>query len=449
MEIIRRRLPIVAIVGRPNVGKSTLFNRITGGTKAVVHDTPGLTRDRNYLAAEWEGRDFMLVDTGGYETETEETIYRQMREQTMIAIDEADVIVFLVEFGDTMNPTDDQILNLLRRTRKPALIAVNKCDNRERRDIAVLDFARFGSDRVCGVSALHGNGTDELMDAVVAALPKQAEAEDDTNEGTRIAVAGRQNVGKSTLVNRILGFERTIANPIPGTTRDPVDTTFIREGKTYTLVDTAGIRRRGKVEPGIEKLSVLASIMSLQRCDIALIVLDSQQGITEQDAHVAGYAVDAGCGCIAVFNKWDLVEKDEKTAGEYVRALRDELKFLTYVPVIHVSAKSGQRVEKLFALIDEVDTEYRREIQTSHLNDFLQRTIHHVSPPVRSGKQLKIKYITQTGVRPPTFSLFVNDPKLVHFSYRRYLTNQFRREFGFKGVPIRLRFREKAEPRES
>jgi GTP-binding protein len=443
-QLLRSRLPVVAIVGRPNVGKSTLFNRITGHQKAVVHDTPGLTRDRNYLAAEWEGRHFLLVDTGGYEMDTAQPLLKQMREQTMIAIEEADSIIFLVSLDEPSNPTDDEIMNMLRRTQKPVLLTVNKCDNRTRRDLAVTEFSRFGCEKVYGVSALHGNATDELLDALVAALPS-SDDEDAISDGIRIAVVGRQNVGKSTLVNQILGFERTIASSIAGTTRDAIDTTFRRDDTIYTLIDTAGIRRRGKVQTGVEKLTVLASMMSLEKCDIALVIVDASEGLTEQDAHIAGYAVDAGCGCVLVVNKWDSIEKDTNTAGEFVKTLREELGFIRHVPVITISAKTGQRVDKLFQIIKTVDEQYRREIETGRLNDFLRQATTRLSPPVRSGRQLKLKYVTQTGSRPPTFTFFVNDPKLVHFSYQRYLMNQLRAEFGFEGVPVRMRFRQKAE----
>ena len=334
-------------------------------------------------------------------------------------------------------------MKLLRRTSKPVFIAVNKADNPEERLSATSEFSRFGADRVFGISALHGMGSADLLDELVKVLPERPE--DEVVEGTRIAVVGRQNVGKSTLVNRVLGFERTIASPVPGTTRDPIDTLFQRDGKVYTLIDTAGIRRRGKVERGVEKLSVVASMMSLERCDIAIVVIDASQGLTDQDAHVAGYAVDAGCGCIVVLNKWDAVEKTDRTADEFMKMMKHELAFLQYAPMITISAKTGQRVDKLFQLIDKVDEEYRREIETGVMNDFLQQAITHVSPPVQRGRQLKIKYVTQTGSRPPTFTFFVNDPKLVHFSYKRYLTNQLRQRFGFEGVPVRMRFRAKAE----
>ena len=440
-----RGLPIVAIVGRPNVGKSTLFNRMIGYRKAAVHDTPGLTRDRNYHRASWGGRDFLLVDTGGFELETGETIYRLMREQTLMAIEEADVIVFMTDASELMNPTDDELMGLLRQSRKPVVVAANKSDNDALRHAALAEFARFGAPEVFPISAAHGIGTGDLLDEVVARLPRPREPlEQDPDTGIRIAVVGRQNVGKSTLVNRILGYERVIACDVPGTTRDAVDTTFERDGQRYTLIDTAGIRRRGKVEAGAERLSVTSSVMSMERCDLALVVLDASRGLADQDAHVAGYALDAGCACILVVNKWDLVEKDNRTADEFTRRLRVEMPFLGFAPVLFVSALTGLRVQRLFEVIRLVDEQYRREIATPELNDFLKRVTAHVSPPVQRGRQLKIKYVTQTGSRPPTFTFFVNDPKLVHFSYERYLVNQFRREYGFEGTPLRLRFRKKS-----
>lgn len=444
-KIIRRHLPHVAIVGRPNVGKSTLFNRLTDSQKAVVHDKPGMTRDLNYLEAEWEGREFILIDTGGYELETENEIYRQMREQTLLAIEQADVIVFLTNLYEPNNSVDDEVMRRLRKGGKPVILAVNKCDSRARRDQAVAEFSGYGVKHFVGVSALHGNGTGDLLDEIVQLLPDMNDdAEEDT--GIRLAVVGRPNVGKSTLVNKILGFERSIATAIPGTTRDSVDTTFERNGQSYTIIDTAGLRRRGKIEVGPEKLSALASRMSMQQCDVALLLIDASEGITEQDAHVAGFAVNSGCAVILVVNKWDAVEgKTHKTAEEFTRDLRDEWGFLKDAPVIFISALSGQRVEKLFDIIHNVYEEYIREIGTSELNTWLAQATTHLSPPVRSGRQLKIKYVTQTGSRPPNFTFFVNDPDLVHFSYERYMLNQLRARFGFTGVPVKFRYRQKAE----
>lgn len=444
-EIIHRHLPIVAIVGRPNVGKSTLFNRMTGRRKAVVLDTPGVTRDRNYHVAEWNGTRMLVVDTGGYESEPTHALSAAMREQTQLAIDEADAIVLVVNVDEPHHPTDHEILELLRKAQKPVFLAVNKCDNEERRLAAATEFSAMGVE-LFPISALHGLRIAELLDAVVSVLPKRTEEEEaelEAREGIRVAVVGRPNVGKSTLVNKILGYERVIASPVPGTTRDPVDTTFRYGDKVYTLIDTAGIRRRGKIQRGVENLSVLAALMSLERCDVALILVDATEGITDQDAHVAGYAVDAGCGCIIVVNKWDVVEKDEKTAGAFVKALRAEWGFLKHAPVVHVSALTGQRVPRLFELIDRVYGEYTRRIDTSELNEWLQRALVRLSPPIQKGRQLKIKYVTQTGCKPPTFTFFVNDPELVHYSYERYLANRLRETYGFEGVPIRLRFREK------
>jgi GTP-binding protein len=361
-------------------------------------------------------------------------------------VEEAHVVILLTALNEPDNPVDDEVMQRLRKSGKPVVLAVNKCDTRPRRDQAPLEFARFGAQKVIGISALHGAGTDELMDAVIEQLPPVPAEEDDANDGIRIAVVGKPNVGKSTLVNKILGYERVIANPLPGTTRDSIDTTFVRDGQIYTLIDTAGIRRRGKIEKGVEKLSVLSSMISMEQCDVALILIDATAGLTDQDAHVAGYATDSGCAVVLVVNKWDAYEeKTHKSVEEFTQKLRDEWGFLKDAPVIYISALTGQRVEKLFDLIQQLYAEYTREIDTSKLNDWLQRTVKHVSPPVRSGKQLKIKYGTQTGSKPPTFTFFVNDPKLVHFSYKRYLLNQLRREFGFTGVPIKFRFRQKAE----
>lgn len=446
--IHNRKLPIVAIVGRPNVGKSTLFNKFVGVWKAAVHDTPGLTRDRNYSPAQWGGRDFLLVDTGGYEFSADEPLLRLMREQTLMAVGEADVIVFLADANDPLNPMDDEVVGLLRKTRKPVIFAINKVDNDRLEAAMYSDFGRFGGKGLFGLSAEHGRGTGDLLDEIVRRLPAADGGEPEEDAGIRVAVVGRPNVGKSTLVNRLLGFERSIASEIPGTTRDAVDTLFTRDGQRYTLIDTAGIRRRGKVKPGPEKLSVTASVMSMERCDIALIVIDASQGITEQDAHVAGYAEDAGCGCILVVNKWDaLPEKDHRSSEEFKQDLRDELGFLKYAPVVFVSATTGQRVEKLFGMIQTVYGEYTREIETRLLNEFLKRATTYLSPPMRSGRQLKMKYVTQTGSMPPTFTFFVNDPKLIHFSYERFLLNQMRAQFGFEGVPLRIRYRKKSDDR--
>ncbi|MFH0794757.1 MAG: ribosome biogenesis GTPase Der [bacterium] len=443
VDLVEHNLPLVAIVGRPNVGKSTLFNRICHKRKAVVHDTPGLTRDRNFETAEWEGRHFLVVDTGGYDLRPDDSMSEQIREQTLLAIEDADAIIFLTTVDDTLNPIDEDLMSLLRRSGKPVLLAINKCDNVKLKHEAVA-FAKFGLEKLFPISSLHGLGVDNLLDDLLASLPtKGDQAGEEQAPGIRLAVVGRQNVGKSTLVNSILGEERVIANPQPGTTRDSIHTTFEREDRRYTIIDTAGIRRRGKIERGIEKLTVLSSLMSLERCDIALVLFDATAGITEQDAHVAGYAVERGRGIILIVNKWDAMEKETDTAGTFAKTLRHELAFLEFAPILFLSAKTGQRVHKIFDLVNEVYPEFTKQIETSEVNEALESFLRKNSPPVRHGRSLKIKYAVQTAIAPPTFTLFVNDTSLMHFSYRRYLTNKFRERFGFVGCPIRLRLRKK------
>jgi GTP-binding protein len=441
-----RNLPVLAIVGRPNVGKSSLFNRLTGTRKAVVHPTPGLTRDRNYAVANWLGRDILVVDTGGYESDSHSNeIQRHMRDQMMMAVDESDVVVFVANVEEPGNPIDEEVLRTLRRSGKPLLLAVNKCDNNKARLIAYSDFADFGLP-VIPISALHGIGTGELLEQASQYWP-DTDDDPEPDLGTRIAVVGRPNVGKSSLINSILGYTRSIASPVAGTTRDPIDTTFSRNGQTYTIIDTAGIRRRGKIKQGVEKLTVLAAMQSLRRCEVALVLIDGSEGITEQDAHVAGMAVDAGCAVIIVINKWDLVPKDHRTHDQLVKMVHQEWGFLRHAPVITVSALTGQRTDdKLFELIDQVARDYRCELPTSRLNRTLQNAIARLSPPRRGKWALKVKYVTQTGTCPPTITFFVNDPELVHFSYERYLANQLRAEFGLAGVPLRLEFRPKNDP---
>jgi GTP-binding protein len=440
-ETLTSQLPVVAIVGRPNVGKSTLFNRIVGRRKAVVLETPGLTRDRNYAPAEWEGKHFLLVDTGGYDPDDSTDIAAEVREQTLLAIDEAEVVVVVTDVREPDNPLDEQVVALLRKRRQPFLLAVNKCDNKEYK-LESFAFSKFGIETIFPVSSLHGIGVDALLDDVVKLLPQRPDAEE-LPRGVRIAVVGRQNVGKSTLVNRLLGKKRAIVSPIPGTTRDAIDSSFQRRGQFYTLIDTAGIRRRGKIERGIEKLSVLSCIMSLERCDVALLVLDAFDGVIAQDAHIAGFALEAGRAIILLVNKWDKVEKTGRTADQYLKALREEFKFIPFAPVLFISALTGERVEKIFSVIDEVMPQFRAQFDTAELNKVVEAVIHRHPPPVRSGSQLKIKYATQTATAPPTFTLFVNNPQHLHFSYERYFMNQLHNELGLDKVPIRLRWRRK------
>lgn len=448
IELLNRHLPVVAIVGRPNVGKSSLFNRILGRRKAVVLETPGLTRDRNFEVADWAGRDFLVVDTGGYEVEGVETgagpLREEMREQALLAVEEADVVILLVDVRDALTPLDAEVMELLRRARKPLLVAANKCDNPQQEPLAA-EFYALGVDRVFPISALHGHGVGDLLDAVVEALPPPPPAGAETPEGgIRIAVIGRQNVGKSTLVNALLGQERVITSPIPGTTRDAIDTTFRRGDRVYTLIDTAGLRRRGKIERGIEGLSVIAARASLARCDVALVVLDAAAGLTAQDAHVAGFAAEAGRAIVLVVNKWDALAKDAKTADQWIRRIRAEWGFLAHAPILFVSALTGQRVTKIFEAVERVHAAFTREVPTRELNLALAEILAHQSPPVHAGRALQIKYITQVGTRPPTFALFVNHPRHMHFSYERHLVNQLRRRWDFEGTPIRLVLRAKA-----
>jgi len=438
----RSRLPIIAIVGRPNVGKSTLFNRILGRRKAVVLDTPGVTRDRNFGVAEWCGRSFLLVDTGGYDTVQATRLTTLVREQCLLAIEEADVVLFVVDLRESDSPVDYDVADLLRRTGKPVFLAVNKCDGKLQ-EPAAAEFYRLGLPRLFAISAEHGSGVAELLDAAIEELPAAPAAPVTESDATRIAVVGRQNVGKSTLVNRLLGAPRVIADETPGTTRDSIDTPFERAGRRYVLVDTAGIRRRGRTEHGAEKLSVISAILSLQRCDVAVLVLDATAGVVDQDAHIAGYAFEAGRACILVVTKWDLVEKDNATADRYTQHIRHALKFMPYAPILYVSGKTGQRVGKILDTVETLLPQFRSHIETPVLNQALEEILERHSPPVTSGKNLRIKYATQTDTAPPTFTLFVNEPKLMHFSYERHLINELRSRFGLTDVPIRIRLRKK------
>jgi len=443
--------PLIAIIGRPNVGKSTLFNRLSERKKAIAIDQPGATRDRNYAEASWNGRPFTVVDTGGFEPVSTEKILMQMREQTRLAMEQADIIVFLMDGKDGLTPSDEEIVRLLRSYRKPVYYAVNKIDG-PRHDENVYEFYRLGVEPIHTISAEHGRGVDELMNAVTADIPV-AEPEDEKvpggeEEPIRIAVVGRPNVGKSSLVNRILGYERTIVNPLPGTTRDAIDTPFEREGRRYVLIDTAGIRRKSRISQNLEKYSVIEALRTLDRCDIALVLIDGEEGVTEQDARIAGLALEKGVACILVVNKWDLVEKDNSTVGVYVNRLREELKFVQFAPIAFVSALTGQRLGRIFELVDAVWAQYTRRIATADLNAQLERYIAENPVPLYRNRPNKIVYATQPRVKPPTFVFFVREPRAIHFSYERYLTNRIREGLGFESVPIRLIFRKRRRDRD-
>jgi GTP-binding protein len=434
--------PVIAIIGRPNVGKSTLFNRLAGGGKAIVIDEPGATRDRNYTDCTWNNLPFTLIDTGGFEPAAEVEILVQMREQTKLAIEEADIILFMMDGRDGLTPSDQEIARMLRVVKKTVFYTVNKVDG-PRHEALVSEFYRLGIEKLYPISAQHGPGVDDLMDDVADCLPEAEPVKEGEGDRIRIAVIGRPNVGKSSLINRILGYERTIVNPVPGTTRDAIDTPITRDGKHYLLIDTAGIRRKSRISLTMEKYSIVQALKAIDRADIALILLDAKEGISEQDVKIAGLAMEKGTACILVVNKWDLVEKDNSTIGAYVEDIRYNSKFLEFAPIIFVSALSGQRVTKIFALIERVYAQYTRRVETGELNRKIREIIEANPPPGRQNRPNIFNYITQVAIKPPSFVLFVRDPDNIHFSYERYLVNRIREAFGFTEVPIRLFFRKK------
>lgn len=430
--------PIVAIVGRPNVGKSTLFNRIVGRPVAIVEDEPGTTRDRIGADTEWSGYAFTLVDTGGLEITPGSDLARRVKEQAEIAIREADVVIFLVDVREGITASDLEVADLLRRSGKPVIVAVNKCDNPERRLMA-NEFYQLGLAPVVAISALHGQGINDLLDEVVARLPARVPEEE--IEAIRAAIVGRPNVGKSSLLNAIVGSERAIVSEQPGTTRDTIDTLIEWRGERIILVDTAGIRRRGRIEAGIERYSVLRALRAINRSDISVLVLDAVEGVTAQDAHLAGYIRDAGRGCLLAVNKWDLIPKTPNIDHEYTQHVRSALKFMPWAPIIFLSAKTGENVQQVLDLLLTIQQERSRRVPTAVLNEVLRAAIQAHPPPPVGGKRLKIYYITQAEIRPPTFVFFVNDPDLLHFSYERFLENRLREAFGFQGTALRLIFR--------
>jgi GTP-binding protein len=451
--------PIVALVGRPNVGKSTLFNRLAGERLAIVDETPGTTRDRLYADAEWAGADFTVVDTGGIEFGTEDgwlvsntevsplsiaspQYIRQIRAQAQVAIDEADVIVFLVDAQDGLTSTDEEVAEILRRTRKPVLLTANKADNAALRQHA-LEFYSLGLGDVYPISALHGTGTGDLLDQAVAAFPREEEAEE--IEALKIAIVGRPNVGKSSLLNKLLGEERAIVSPIPGTTRDAIDTFLEWEGTPVVLIDTAGIRRRGRIERGIEKYSVLRALRAINRADVVLLLIDATEGVTAQDAHIAGYILEESKSVVVVVNKWDAIEKDTYTMIEYTKQMRSDLRFLDYVPVLFISALTGKRVHQVIPIVLQVQQERLARIPTAELNRIVRDAVYRHRPPSKWGKRLKFFYATQAAVDPPTFVFFINDRRLVHFTYERYVENQLRARYPFTGTPLRLTFRNRGK----
>lgn len=438
--------PLVAIVGRPNVGKSTLFNRLIGRRVAIVEDTPGVTRDRIYQDAEWLNYAFTLIDTGGIEPANEDIIAQQMRRQAELAIETADVIIFLVDGREGMTGSDLDVAELLRRSNKPVVLAVNKVDTQKLEE-SMYEFYALGLGTPFTISAAQGLGLGDLLDEVVRDFPKDLETEE--TERINIAVVGKPNVGKSSLVNALLGEERTIVSEIPGTTRDSIDTPFERNGFLYTIVDTAGIRRKRSVEDEtIERYSVIRSLAAIRRANVVLIVCDASQGLSEQDVRIAGYAHEEGKASVLVVNKWDLVEKDTHTMNRFKKDLGAALAFMSYVPMLFISAKSGQRVNKVLETVNASFEQSRRRIPTGQLNDIVSEAVMMNEPPSDKGRTLKIFYATQVSVQPPTFVIFVNDAELLHFSYERYLENYFRKSFGFEGTPIRLFFRNRKKDNE-
>lgn len=438
--------PVLAIVGRPNVGKSTLFNRLAGGLVAIVEDRPGVTRDRLYRDSEWLGRKFTIIDTGGIEFKNEQTsISTQMRRQAEIAIEEADVIIFVIDALSPLTPEDEMIAQTLRRSGKPVVIAANKVENFSK--VELYEFYSLGLGEPVPISAVHGMNVGDLLDQVISHFPSEQEEEYDPDI-IKIAAIGRPNVGKSSLVNAMLGEERVIVSNVPGTTRDAIDSAFEHEGKHYILIDTAGMRRKGRIEELTERYSVSRSLRAVDRSDVVLMLLDASEGVTEQDKKIAGYAHESGKGIVLVVNKWDLVEKDEKTMNRFEKDIREELGFMQYAPTLFISAKTGQRVNRLLELVDFVAEQNSTRITTATINTLVREWVHLNPPPTDKGRRLKILYITQVGVKPPTFVCFVNDPELMHFSYKRYLENQLRKSFGFEGSPIHLVVRQKDEEKE-
>ena len=436
--------PIVAIVGRPNVGKSQLFNRLAGKRLSIVEDTPGVSRDRLYADSEWRGRSFSIIDTGGIEPRNDNEILKFMRYQAEAAIHHADVIIFITDLRTGVTASDEEVASMLQRSGKPIVLAVNKCDKPGAPDPNIFEFYNLGLGDPYGISALHGYGTGDMLDAVYEHFPEENENEGD-DDRIKIALIGKPNVGKSSLLNRVLGEERVIVSNIAGTTRDSVDADIENEYGKFTFIDTAGIRKKSKIEEKIEKFSVMRSLMAVERADVCVIMIDAQEGVTEQDTKVAGEAHNAGKACIIVVNKWDTVEKDGSTMKEYTLRVREGLAYMPYAPVLFISAKTGQRVDKLYSLIAEVYEQNHKRIPTGQLNSILAEATSRVQPPTDKGRRLKIYYVTQAGVTPPTFIFFCNDARLFHFSYQRYLENQIREVFSLTGTPVRIVVRQRGD----
>ena len=436
--------PIVAVVGRPNVGKSTLFNRIAEERISIVEDTPGVTRDRIYAEAEWLNHKFTLIDTGGLEPESDDIILKQMYTQAQIAIETADVILFVVDVKTGVTDADMQVANILRKANKPIVLAVNKMDDLRKYGMDIYEFYQLGIGEPFGVSAGQAIGLGDLLDEVVKNFPKET-AYDEEDDTIKVAIIGKPNVGKSSLINRILGEERVIVSDIAGTTRDAIDTPYEKDGQKYVFIDTAGMRRQSKIKESIEKYSIIRAVTAVERADVCVLMINATEGITDQDTKIAGIAHEAGKPTIIVVNKWDLIEKDNKTMNNFIKEIDKEFKYMSYAPKMFISALTGQRVHKLFETINYCSQNSTRRISTGMLNDVLIEAMALNQPPAEKGRPLKIYYITQVSVKPPTFILFVNDTELLHFSYKRYIENQLRDAFGFNGTPIHFIARNKSE----
>jgi len=440
----KKRKPIVAVVGRPNVGKSTLFNALAGEMISIVKDTPGITRDRIYADIEWLDKSFTLIDTGGIEPDSTDIILSQMREQAQIAMDLADVIIFLVDVKQGLVDSDAKVADMLRRCKKPVILAVNKVDNFQKYNADVYEFYNLGIGDPIPISAANRLGIGDLLDLVFENFPEGvAESEDD--DRPRVAIIGKPNVGKSSLINKLLGENRLIVSDIAGTTRDAVDTPVTYNGKEYVLIDTAGLRRKKNVKEQLEHYMIVRTVGAVERADVVVIMIDASEGVTEQDAKIAGIAHDRGKGIIVAVNKWDAVEKDDKTIYRFTEKVKSTLSFMPYAEIMFISAKTGQRINKLYESIDAVVENHSLRVGTGALNEIMTQAVAMQQPPTDKGKRLKLFYITQAGVKPPTFVIFVNDKELMHFSYTRYIENQIRQSFGFKGTPLKFIIRERGE----
>ena len=436
--------PVVAIVGRPNVGKSTLFNVLAGEMISIVKDTPGVTRDRIYADVNWLDRDFTLIDTGGIEPESKDIIISQMREQAQIAIDTADVIVFITDVRQGLIDADFKVADLLRRSGKPVVLTVNKVDNFDKFMPDVYEFYNLGIGDPVPISASSRLGLGDFLDEVVAHFPEHA-GEEEEDERPRVAIVGKPNVGKSSIVNRLVGKQRVIVSNVAGTTRDAIDTEIVHNGKEYVFIDTAGLRRKNKIKEELERYSIIRTVTAVERADVVLVVIDATEGVTEQDAKIAGIAHERGKGIIIVVNKWDAIEKNDKTMREYESKIRQVLSFIPYAEIMYVSAETGQRLPKMFDMIDMVIENQTLRIATGVLNEIMTEAVAMQQPPSDKGKRLKLYYITQVAIKPPTFVIFVNDKELMHFSYTRYLENRIREAFGFRGTALKFFIRERKE----